>query len=300
MKRFVFISVSLMLAGVVTACGNNEEVDEESLNNEPVEVNESNELEDSDEETIDSNGNNSDELNDTNTDLEENSTNSNSNSTAEDNTTEKEEVVPEYEINPNDFSVQPIDDASEEVVLLTIDDAPDSHGAEMAEILAELEAPAIFFVNGHFIQSDEGKEQLQKIYDLGFEIGNHTMTHPNLRDISEEEQYDEIVQLNDEIEAVTGERPRFFRPPHGADTDYMMEVLEEENMQTMNWSYGYDWEAEYMNKEAIAKIMVETELLRSGANLLMHDREFTKDALEDIVSGLRDKGYEMVDPDAIK
>jgi len=46
--------------------------------------------------------------------------------------------------------------------------------------------------------------------------------------------------------------------------------------------------------------MINTELLRGGANLLMHDREHTAAALHDIVIGLREQGYEMVDPKLIK
>ena len=32
----------------------------------------------------------------------------------------------------------------------------------------------------------------------------------------------------------------------------------------------------------------------------MHDREWTAEALKDIVEGLRAKGYEMIDPATIK
>ncbi|PYZ97832.1 polysaccharide deacetylase [Alteribacter lacisalsi] len=201
----------------------------------------------------------------------------------------------------DDHTVRPLDENSDEqVVLLTIDDVPDSHGVEMAETLAELEAGAIFFVNGHFLHSDEGKEQLQAIYDLGFEIGNHTMNHPNMSNLTEEEQYSEIVDLNDMIEEITGERPRFYRAPFGVNTDYSRELLEEKGMQWMNWTYGYDYDADYMEAEPLAEIMVETELLRNGANLLMHDRSFTSAALEDIVTGLRENGYEPLDPARIE
>ena len=57
---------------------------------------------------------------------------------------------PQYRINPANWSVQPITVADEKVVLLTIDDAPDKHAMEMAEILKTQGIPAIFFVNGHF------------------------------------------------------------------------------------------------------------------------------------------------------
>jgi peptidoglycan/xylan/chitin deacetylase (PgdA/CDA1 family) len=48
------------------------------------------------------------------------------------------------------------------------------------------------------------------------------------------------------------------------------------------------------------EVDVPQSLLKPGANLLMHDREWTAAALEDIVTGLRDKGYEIADPALIR
>src|SRR5690625_7466328 len=75
---------------------------------------------------------------------------------------EDEAVKAEYEINEL-FSIVPIDGANEKVVLLTIDDAPDDHALEMAQELKEMDANAIFFVNGHFLESKEEKETLKEI-----------------------------------------------------------------------------------------------------------------------------------------
>jgi peptidoglycan/xylan/chitin deacetylase (PgdA/CDA1 family) len=206
---------------------------------------------------------------------------------------------PEYAISEN-WSIVPIDDADEEIVLLTIDDAPDGHALQMAETLYDLDANAIFFVNGHFLNTAEDEETLKEIHEMGFLIGNHTYNHPFLPDIPEEEQTEEIVGLSDQIEDIIGERPRFFRAPNGANTDHVIELVEEEGMTLMNWSYGYDWEEEYMSSEAIADIMINAPELANGANLLMHDREWTAEALGDIVFGLRDQGYEIVDPALIE
>jgi len=214
--------------------------------------------------------------------------------------TENVDETPLYELNPKTYSVQPIDDANPKVVLLTIDDAPDKRALDIAKTLKSLDAPAIFFVNGHFIATDEQKAVLKEIHDMGFIIGNHTKTHANLKTLTEEEQHEEIIAVNDIVEEVTGERPIFFRAPYGVNTDYSRALAIEEGMQLMNWSYGYDFEKEYMTKEKIADIMVNTELLRNGSNLLMHDRDWTADAMETIVNGLRDKGYEIVDPKLIK
>ncbi|MBB4824076.1 peptidoglycan/xylan/chitin deacetylase (PgdA/CDA1 family) [Sporosarcina luteola] len=207
--------------------------------------------------------------------------------------------VPLYELNEV-YSVVPIDAANPKVVLLTFDDAPDKRALDIAKTLQKMNAPAIFFVNGHFLQSEEKKKVLREIHDMGFLIGNHTKTHANLKNLSEEQQREEIVSVNDDVEAIIGERPVFFRAPFGANTDFSRSLAKQEGMLLMNWSYGYDFEKEYMSKEKIADIMVNTELLRDGANLLMHDRDWTADALEDIITGLRNKGYDFVDPKTIR
>ncbi|WP_224752484.1 polysaccharide deacetylase family protein [Metabacillus arenae] len=210
-------------------------------------------------------------------------------------------IEPQYEISPETSLVKPLKEGiNEKVVLLTIDDAPDQYALEMAKHLKDLDVKAIFFVNGHFLRSDEEKEILKKIHSMGFPIGNHTMTHQNLNDLTKEQQRKEIIQLNQLIKEVTGEKPRFFRAPFGENTETSKKIIEEEQMIAMNWTYGYDWESEYQNKEALTKIMVDSPFLTNGANLLMHDRVWTRDALPDIVKGLQNKGYTIVDPALIK
>lgn len=211
-----------------------------------------------------------------------------------------EPVEPLYELNEATWSFEPIGDADPKAALLTIDDAPDKHALEMAKTLKELDAPAIFFVNGHFIDTEEEKAVLKEIYEMGFPIGNHTMSHPNLKQIPEEAQREEILGVNEIVAQVTGEKPKFFRAPFGVNTDFTRQLAAEEGMLLMNWTYGYDWEPEYQNGEALADIMVNTEFLNNGANLLMHDREWTAAAIPEIVKGLRDKGYTLIDPATIK
>lgn len=206
-----------------------------------------------------------------------------------------------YHINPTTSVVEPIDEAVDpKVALLTFDDSPDQHAVEIAEQLKAINAPAIFFVNGMYIESDEGKDKLKQIYDMGFEIGNHTQTHPNLSTISPEKQREEILQTNQLIYEVTGEKPHFFRAPHGVTTETSDAVMAEEGMVSMNWTYGYDWEADYQTSEALSDIMLNTEYLNNGANLLMHDRSWTNEAVVSIAEGLIEKGFTLVDPNLIE
>ncbi|MEQ6388974.1 polysaccharide deacetylase family protein [Bacillaceae bacterium S4-13-58] len=226
--------------------------------------------------------------------------------------TQEEEVVgevePQYEMS-SDWSFKPIGDANEMVALLTIDDAPDKYALEMAKKLKELNAPAIFFVNGHFLDTDEEKTILKEIHEMGFEIGNHTYNHTNLGTIDDEAQRKEIEELSSLVEEIIGEKPRFFRAPNGTNTDFAKQFVKEEGMLLMNWTYGYDYFKPYMDAEKLKEAMITGKgpevdvpysLLKPGANLLMHDREWTNEALEDIVIGLREQGYELLNPKLIK
>ncbi|WP_456275652.1 polysaccharide deacetylase family protein [Bacillus sp. AK128] len=288
MKRIsVSMLIFLCLLSACTEDTNQSNNDKDPVNETPSEVegeNEKDEMKES--ETPQSNNENQDRLT---KELEEN--------IAEE---PNQPLEPLYKINEANWSVDPIGDANDKVILLTIDDAPDQYALEMATLLKELKVPAIFFVNGHFIDSPEEKERLKQIYELGFPIGNHTWSHKNLKELSEEEQYKEIMSLSDEIEVITGERPKFFRAPFGSNTDHARKLVNVDSMVLMNWTYGYDFMKEYMNKEALTDIMIHTNLLTNGANLLMHDREWTYQALPDIINGLREKGYEFVNPELIQ
>ncbi|MGE7764333.1 polysaccharide deacetylase family protein [Peribacillus sp. NPDC096540] len=213
---------------------------------------------------------------------------------------EKENVQAEYRLNKDNWSFETIQDAEPKVVLLTFDAALDKYSLEIAKTLQKLKLPAIFFVNGHFLESDEKKTMLKDIHDMGFSIGNHTYSHVNLKELTEEEQKREIVKLNNLVEGIIGERPNYFRAPFGSNTDYSQKVAADEKMLAMKWTYGYDWEEEYQDKKALTEIMLNSPYLSNGASLLMHDRKWTREVIEDIVKDFQKKGYKILDPKLIE
>ncbi|MDZ5781681.1 polysaccharide deacetylase family protein [Marinococcus luteus] len=209
----------------------------------------------------------------------------------------EEELI--YKVNEANWTVQAEESEGEEV-LLTFDDAPDGNAVKIADILAENEVPAIFFVNGMFLKDEEGRKALKKIHDMGFAIGNHTTTHSSLPKLSEDEQLEELKETDELVKEITGEAPAFFRAPFGQNTSFSDEYAKEHGMIKMNWTYGYDFEAKYQEAEALTDITLNTELLTDGANILMHDREWTKEALGPIIEGFNEKGYSFIDPQYIE
>ena len=224
----------------------------------------------------------------------------------EDNNEDTDNQVANYYIDPETSSVLPAnEDANPNVVLATVDDVPrklpetPTSSVEEAQAMADRGIYGIFFVNGMYLQGEDGEEgqqALKEIADMGHVIGNHTLTHYSLDQVPDEETLrHEIIGNQDIIEEVIGYRPQFFRPPHGIEIPELEGILEEENMVSMNWSYGFDWDENYSDPATLADVMVNTEFLSPGANLLMHDLTWTKEAMPAILDGIQAKGYEFVD-----
>lgn len=194
----------------------------------------------------------------------------------------------------------PLDEnSSSDVLLFTFDDAPqepDSKVLEMAHIMKEKDVNAIFLVNGMYLQSDYGRDLTRQIHEMGFEIGNHTSTHPNLRELTYEEQYEELHYTNQLIEEITGAPVRWFRPPFGLFNMDTILICNELGMQLMTWSFGYDWMDEYLSGPELAHVSLNNDYIRPGANILMHDRSWTLEALPAMIDGYREMGYHIVDP----
>ncbi|MGF3067237.1 polysaccharide deacetylase family protein [Facklamia sp. P12950] len=203
--------------------------------------------------------------------------------------------------NPDISSeIFPLYDSSDHKVLLfTFDDAPqrpNSYALEIAQQLKAKDVNAIFLVNGMFLTEEKGRKITKQIYDMGFEIGNHTQHHPNLKEMTYDQQYQEIKQTSDLVEEITGEKPRWFRPPFGLFNMDTYQICQELEMQLMTWNFGYDWMDEYLESEALLEVSLNNDYLRAGANILMHDRPWTNGAISRMVDGYREQGYHIVDP----
>ena len=83
----------------------------------------------------------------------------------------------------------------------------------MLDVLAKHDVPATFFLIGNNI-NEETAENMKRALELGCEIGNHSLTHSRMSQMDEEQVKTEILATSRMIEQITGQLPKFFRPPY--------------------------------------------------------------------------------------
>ena len=94
-------------------------------------------------------------------------------------------------------------------VVLTFDDGPDpEYTPRILDILKKEKVPAAFFIVG--INAENHLPLLKRIYREGFEIGNHSFTHPNMATVSAERAETEMEATRLLIEAATGQEYHSF------------------------------------------------------------------------------------------
>lgn len=204
-----------------------------------------------------------------------------------------------YRMNDYYLIVPKEEGIEKKVVLLTFDDGPKEEQmvSDMLEVLDKHEAKAIFFVNGFRVE--QNPELLLKLYNSGHAIGNHSWDHINLKEVEDAEIDRQVEAVQDKVKELTGEAPLFFRPPHGAGTDYLKHKVAEEGMLYMTWSTSpEDWLKQNQTPEMV--ITNTLERVHPGANLLMHELPWTVEALDTLLTELKDLGYTFVNPDTIE
>lgn len=179
-------------------------------------------------------------------------------------------------------------------VALTFDDGP--NGAATDAILATLDrhgVDATFYVVGSAAARHGAK--LAQMHRDGHVIANHSWDHPQLTKLDDAGVRRQLADTSDAIERATGSRPDTFRPPYGARDDRVDRIGRELGMRDVLWDVDtVDWSRP--GTGAIVRSAVDSA--RDGSIILMHDgggnREQTVAAVEQVIDGLRARGFELV------
>ena len=155
----------------------------------------------------------------------------------------------------------------EERVALTFDDGPDPDGTP--RVLDALDAAglkATFFMVGEQVKA--APALAGEVAKRGHEIALHGATHRPHRELSPRDSRDEPAYGLGTLEAATGRRPRWFRPPYGVFNEHSYEAVRAVGLDPVYWSaWGMDWET--ISAERILGL-VEPDLA-PGAILVLHD-----------------------------
>lgn len=215
---------------------------------------------------------------------------------------ENEDIkLPTYSINSTTFRIESDEEKEFPIALLTFDDAPRNPEVvfSLLDTLDTYSAKSIWFVNGIQLVDSNGEidemksKLLLEIKNRGHLIGNHTYDHKNMKNLTREQVKEDLEKTNKIIFEITGEYPEFFRHPFGSYNDTSVEVVDDLDMQHMNWSVGsLDWE--YKDPNKIVEQTLST--MHDGANILFHDLPQTADALDSILKQLKKENYEFVLP----
>jgi peptidoglycan/xylan/chitin deacetylase (PgdA/CDA1 family) len=182
------------------------------------------------------------------------------------------------------------------VALLTFDDGPHPEITPLIlDILNERKVSALFFVTGYGARH---RDLIERIHREGHQIGTHTQHHQLLTGLTRAEIIDAIDPVNKLVEAITGQRPRYFRPPHGMYNQTVLDVLKELNMELINWSNGsLDWSGVDARGWKDPSLVVRDVMrqLHPGAVILFHDtHRHTAEALPEVIRELESAGYQFV------
>jgi peptidoglycan/xylan/chitin deacetylase (PgdA/CDA1 family) len=156
--------------------------------------------------------------------------------------------------------------------------------------LRSLDVPADFFVIGRDALAQPAITQ--RAAHTGVELGNHTLTHPEMNALALGPQRDEIAGGADALARVTGARPTYFRPPHGSYNAATIDAARSLGETMVLWDVDPgDWRS-ISADQIVANV---TDHARSPAVILLHNgKEATVEALPRIVRAYRAAGFAFV------
>lgn len=210
-----------------------------------------------------------------------------------------------YEQLPATWVVNKLGHANGKELVLTFDDGPDSKWTpKVLDVLKEKNVPAAFFMVG--LQMEKNLPLVKRVYNEGHIIGNHTFTHLNMVENTDNRSYTELKLTRMLIECVTGHSTILFRAPYNADADPSDREEIEPMILASRRNYLFvgesidpnDWEPHITTHEIVRRVMAGVHN-GNGHIILLHDaggttRQATIEALPIIIDRLKAEGYRFI------
>lgn len=163
---------------------------------------------------------------------------------------------------------------------------------QILDALAKHNAPATFFVVGHYLES--APDLVKRMVSEGHTVGNHTYHHPDMSSISDISSFEnELKGVADKFKELTGtDMPMYYRPPQGKYNKNNLSMAKELGYKTFFWSLAYaDWDQNNQPSvdTALSKL---TERIHPGAVVLLHNTSSTNaNILDTLLGKWEEMGY---------
>ena len=178
-------------------------------------------------------------------------------------------------------------DKNKKMVALTYDDGPSVYTPTILKTLKKNDSVATFFVVGSRVSTYS--KTVQKAYDNGCQIGNHTYDHKILTRVGKKEVQKQVSKTNRAVKKVIGINPVVMRPPGGATSSNIKSWV---GMPSIIWSIDtLDWKT----RDSASTQKAVLNHVKDGDIVLMHDLyKATATASQTIIPELTRRGYQLV------
>lgn len=184
------------------------------------------------------------------------------------------------------------DSCSDKVVYLTFDVGYENGNvSRVLDAMKSQDVKGAFFILGNVIKCNT--DLVNRMFDEGHLVCNHTFSHKNITKQSDEELKKELSALEELCIEKTGkEMSKYFRPPEGRFSEESLMLLKKWGYKTVFWSFAYaDWDNERQMSADKAKNKI-FENIHNGEVMLLHPTSKTNaDILEDVIMELKNQGY---------
>ncbi len=179
----------------------------------------------------------------------------------------------------------------EKALYLTFDEGYENgYTAAILDVLKEKQVPAAFFVTGPYLR-EEG-ELIKRMLDEGHIVGNHSVNHPSLPDLSEEDIERELYDLDLMLYEGYGVHMKYLRPPRGEYSTATLDITNRMGYKNVFWSVAYvDWQTDKQQGKQHALDSVLPQL-HNGAVILLHAvSSDNAAAMGELIDAAREQGY---------
>ena len=184
-------------------------------------------------------------------------------------------------------------------IYLTFDEGYEAgYTEQILKILKENDVTATFFITAHYVNSQP--DLVKKMIDEGHIIGNHTVNHKSMPDLTEEEITKEVMELHQVVYEKYKYEMKYLRPPKGEFSEKTLKITNQLGYKTVMWSFAYeDWdESKQPDQESSKKKILDN--LHNGEIMLLHGNSKTNtDILDRVIKETKNMGYEFKSLDGI-